>query len=89
MVGPTASSLPVFSSSAICEIGWVESHTSRRITWRSWCSGVPRSGRPSMPKIPPMITSSVIACMRGASANGRPTGQPLISRSAASAIIRR
>ena len=30
-----------------------------------------------------MITSSVIACMRGASANGRPTGQRSISRSVA------
>ena len=41
------------------------------------------AGLPSMPKIPAMITSRVIACIRGASANGRPTGQPSISRSAA------
>ena len=54
---------------------------------RSPCSGVPRSGLPSMPKIPAMITSSVIACMRGASANGLPSGQRSISRSVASAII--
>ena len=32
-------------------------------------------GAPSMPKIPAMITSSVIACIRGASENGRPIGQ--------------
>ena len=40
-----------------------------------------------MPKIPAMITSSVIACMRGARAKGVPSGQRSISRSAASAII--
>ena len=36
---------------------------------------MPGAGVPSMPKMPAMITSSVMACMRGASANGSPTGQ--------------
>ena len=40
-----------------------------------------------MPKIPAMITSRVIACIRGASAKGSPIGQRSISRSAASVII--
>jgi hypothetical protein len=38
--------------------------------------------------MPDMITSSVIACIRGASAIRSPTGQRAISRSAAAAIIR-
>ena len=59
----------------------------RRIAWRRPCSGVPLVGVPSTPKMPAMITSRVIACMRGASANGVPIGQRSISRSAASEII--
>ena len=58
-----------------------------RIAVRSAASGVPGAGLPSTPKIPAMITSSVIACIRGASAIGSPTGQRSISRSAASVII--
>ena len=65
----------------------MEASTARLIAVRSPCSGVPLAGAPSIPKIPAMITSRVIACMRGASANGRPVGQLSISRSAASAII--
>ena len=67
--------------------GEVEALTNRLTVTRSRSSGVPRSGLPSMPKIPAMITSRVIACMRGASANGWPTGQRSISRSVAAAII--
>ena len=84
---PTGSSLPMFVSSAIWAIFQVDSPTSERTAVRRARSGVPRSGRPSMPKIPAMITSSVIACMRGASANASPTGQRSISRSAAAEII--
>ena len=49
---------------------------------------MPKAGRPSIPKIPAMITSRVIACIRGASEKGVPTGHLSISRSAASVIIR-
>ena len=77
----------MFISSPTCASGQVEAATRRFVAKRSQCSGVPRSGRPSMPKIPAMITSRVIACIRGASAKGRPTGQREISRSAASEII--
>ncbi len=77
----------MFISSASFAPGSVELRRSHLITLRSACSSVPARGRPSMPKIPAMITSSVIACIRGASANGRPIGQRAISRSAASAII--
>ena len=77
----------MFISSPTCAIGQVEAATRRLVAIRSRYSGVPRSGRPSMPKIPAMITSSVIACMRGASANGLSIGQLSISRSVASAIV--
>jgi hypothetical protein len=40
-----------------------------------------------MPKIPRMITSSVTACMRGASANSEPGRQRSISASATSVIV--
>jgi hypothetical protein len=40
-----------------------------------------------MPKIPAMVTSSVIACMGGASGKLLPTGQRAISRSETSSII--
>ena len=58
------------------------------MTRRSPCSGVPGAGRPSMPKMPAMITSRVIACIRGASGNGLSSGQRSISRAAAASIIR-
>ena len=58
-----------------------------RTASRSAASGVPGAGLPSTPKIPAMITSSVIACIRGASAIVSPTGQRSISRSAAAVII--
>ena len=61
----------------------VEAATSCLVAVRSAASGVPGAGLPSMPKIPAMITSRVIACIRGASAKGSPTGQRSISRSAA------
>ena len=48
------------------------------------CSGEPNGGFESIPKTPPMITSSVTACIRGASANGLPVGHVSISRSATS-----
>ena len=40
-----------------------------------------------MPNTARRITSSVIACMRGRSGNGSPTGQLSTSRAVASAII--
>ncbi len=73
--------------SVSCASGRVEAATRRLIVRRSPASGVPGAGRPSMPKIPAMITSRVIACIRGARAKGSPIGQLSISRSAASAII--
>ncbi len=86
-MSPTGSSRPMFISSASCASGQVEAASRYLVAMRSPCSGVPRCGRPSMPKMPAMITSSVIACMRGASENGLPTGQRSISRSATSEII--
>ena len=77
----------MWSSSVSCARRVVETATRRLIVPRSRASGVPGSGRPSMPKIPAMITSRVIACIRGARAKGRPIGQRSISRSAAAAII--
>ncbi len=77
----------MLASSPICATGIDENRVRPRTARRSACSGVPAAGRPSIPKIPAMITSSVIACIRGAIANGSPTGQPSISRSAASTII--
>ena len=50
-------------------------------------SGVPGAGLPSIPNTPLMITSSVTACIRGASAKLSPIGQRSISRSATSEII--
>ena len=41
----------------------------------------------SMPNTARVMTSSVIACMCGRRANGRPTGQVSMSRSAASRMI--
>ena len=41
--------------------------------------GLPRCGPPPIPNTPRMITSSVTACIRGASANGSPSGQRSIS----------
>ena len=83
---PTGSSRRTFISSAIWAIGLVESQTRPLIVERSCPSLLRGAGWPSMPKMPAMITSSVIACIRGASAKGLPTGQLSISRSAASAI---
>ena len=77
----------MFISSASCAIGQVDAARSPFVAARSRPSVLPRSGVPSMPKMPAMITSSVIACMRGASDIGRPTGQRSISRSATSEII--
>ncbi len=67
--------------------GLVEASVRLRITVRNRCSGLPCSGSPSIPKMPAMITSSVIACIRGASSIVSSTGQRSISRRAASAII--
>ena len=59
----------------------------RRSAWRIRRSdGVVAEATPT-PKTPRMITSSVTACIRGASANGSPTGQWSISWRATSAII--
>ena len=60
----------MFISSASWATGHVDAATRRLMAWRSQYSGVPAAGRPSIPKIPDMITSSVIACIRGASENG-------------------
>ena len=87
-VRPNGSSWPMFIHSASFAPGIVEPRNTSRIAVRNACSSVPGLGRPSIPKTPPMITSSVIACIRGASAIVRPTDQRPISRSAASAIIR-
>ena len=76
----------MFIHSASFAPGIVELRSSSRIATRSACSTVPGRELPSIPKIPAMITSNVIACIRGASANGRPVGQRPISREAASAI---
>jgi hypothetical protein len=77
----------MFMSSATFATWSVEANKAPRMTCRSQNSGVLRFGRPEMPKIPAMITSSVIACILGASAIGLPRGQPSISCSAASRII--
>ena len=79
--------MPRLKSSATFAPGSIDWASTRRVARRRSNSGVPGVGLASMPKIPAMITSSVMACIRGASANGFPTGQPSISRSAASAII--
>ena len=86
-VKPTGSSRRTFISSAIWAIGLVEALTRLLITLRSRCSGVPGAGLPSMPKIPAMITSRVIACIRDAIEKGAPSGQLSISFSVASAIV--
>ena len=77
----------MFMSSATWAPGQVDAASSCLVASRTPCSGVPTRGRPPIPKIADMITSSVIACMRGASGSGRPPGQLSISRSATSAII--
>ena len=77
----------MLSSSPAWPTGEVEALTSRLTVTRIRSSGVPRSGLPSMPKIPAMITSRVIACMRGASAKGWFSGQRSSSRSVAATII--
>jgi len=84
---PTGSSRPTFMSSASWAPGMSDAAISDFVAVRSACSRVPRAGRPSIPKMPAMITSSVMACMRGARENGRPIGQESISRSVMSAII--
>ncbi len=65
----------MFTSSSTCAERRVEIRTERRIASRSPRSGVPGRGTPLTPKIPDMITSSVIACIAGASGNGSPSGQ--------------
>ena len=77
----------MLSSSKNCASGRTDSAIPQRIASRRLRSGVPFSGSPSIPKMPAMITSSVIACIRGASRIGSPTGQASISLSATSAII--
>ena len=77
----------MFISSATWANGSVDAAIRYLVAMRTPCSGVPAAGRPSMPKMPAMITSSVIACIRGASENGLPTGQRAISRSVTSLII--
>ena len=85
-VRPIGSSRRTFISSATWATGLVESQTRFLIVERSFPSRLRGAGWPSIPKIPDMITSRVIACIRGASEKGFPTGQLSISRSAASAI---
>ena len=62
---PTASSRPTFMYSVALAIGVVESCVSLRVTAARRYSEVPFSGRPSTPKIPDMITSSVTSCIFG------------------------
>ncbi len=87
LVRPTGSARPMLVSSPIWATGLVDSSVRRRVASRSPRSGVPFAGLPSTPKIPRMITSSVMACIRGASAIGSPTGQRSSSRSVISSII--
>ncbi len=77
----------MLASSPIFASGEVDAAVRCLTAARRRCSGLPGSGLPSTPKIPDMITSSVIACMRGASAKGVPIGHVSISRSVTSAII--
>ena len=53
--------------------GWLPAAISRRKVSLSRWSSLPGAGVRSIPKTPLMITSSVTACIRGASANASPT----------------
>ena len=86
LVRPTGSVRPRLVSSPICAIGLVDSSVRRRVASRSPYSGVPFCGS-STPKMPRMITSSVMACIRGASAIGSPAGHESSSRAVTSSII--
>jgi hypothetical protein len=85
--GPNASSRPRLMKSAAIPAALVDRSASHRTVRRRSCSGVPGTGWPSTPKIPAMITSSVMACMRVVSSTVSPTDHVSTSCSAASAII--
>ena len=90
-VRPTGSSRPMFEQlGELRDRARRQPRATRRIAARRRVLGrARRRACPRCRRCPAMITSSVIACMRGASANGSPIGQRSISRSAASAIISR
>ena len=73
---------PALRSSTSRYSGVVEAASSRRSVSRIRSLGRCRCRGPPIPNTPRMITSSVTACIRGASANASPTGQRSISWSA-------
>jgi hypothetical protein len=92
-IAVTAASMPLGSAWRALRIstsrysGDMDAASMPRSAWRIRRSASVVTDPAPTPKTPRMITSRVTACIRGASANGSPTGQRSISCSATSAII--